>query len=117
MKKIRLLKTEAFAVGKYIRISPTKIRRILRQIQGRSYTDALSLLKFLPYKGCAPILKVLQSAVSNAVCNNGLEKSRLKIKSAIVNQGPSLKRLRYCSKGRVDRIVRLTSTITIVVTV
>lgn len=116
MKKIRLLKNKAFAVGKYIRIPPTKIRRILKQIQGKSYINALILLKFLPYKGYNPVIKVLESAASNAAHNKGLKKSKLKIKSAFVNQGPSLKRLKYGSKGKVERIVKLTSMITIVVT-
>jgi large subunit ribosomal protein L22 len=117
MKKVRFLKDDVFAVARYLHVSPTKIRRILNQIRGKSYVDALSFLKFLPYKGCALVIKVLQSAVSNAVFNRGLEKSRLKIKSAFVDQGPSLKRLRYRAKGKADRIVRFTSTITIVVAV
>ena len=116
MKKIRLLKNKAYAIGKYIRIPPTKIRRVLKQIQGKSYINAVSLLKFLPYKSYDPIVKVLESAASNAVHLKGLKKSQLKIKSAFVNQGPSLKRLKYCSKGKVERIVKVTSIITIVVT-
>lgn len=116
MKKIRFLECDVFAVGRYLHVSPTKIRRILNQIRGLSYTDALSLLKFLPYKGCTLVIKVLQSAAANAVFNRGFEKSRLKVKSAFVDQGPSLKRLRYRAKGKADRIIRFTSTITIVLT-
>lgn len=47
------------AVAKYIRISPTKVRRVLDQIRGRSYQEALMILEFLPYKACDPIWKVL----------------------------------------------------------
>ena len=115
--KLHLLKNKSFAVGKYIRISPTKIRRILKQIQGKSYINALNTLKFLPYKGCNPVIKVLESPASNVVYNNGIKKSRLKIKSAVVNQSPSLKRLKYCSKRKAAQIVKSTSAITIVVTI
>jgi large subunit ribosomal protein L22 len=37
------------AVAKYIRMSPHKIRRVLDQIRGRSYQEALMILEFLPY--------------------------------------------------------------------
>jgi len=37
------------AVAKYIRISPHKVRRVINQIRGRSYQEALMILEFLPY--------------------------------------------------------------------
>lgn len=52
MKTISVQKNEALAVSKYVRMSPGKIRRVLRQIQGKSYKDALIILKFLPYASC-----------------------------------------------------------------
>ena len=36
------------AVAKYIRMSPNKVRRVLNQIRGRSYQEALMILEFLP---------------------------------------------------------------------
>ena len=66
MKTISLQSNEARAVSKYIRMSPSKIRRVLKQIQGKSYKDALILLNFLPYASCQPIIKVLRSAAANA---------------------------------------------------
>jgi large subunit ribosomal protein L22 len=114
MGEVPFLKNEVSAVVKYLHISPVKVRRILRCIQGRSYFEALSFLKFLPYKGCDLVIKVLQSAVSNAVENNQLEKSRLRIKSVFVDQGAALKRLRCRAKGKADRILKRTSTITII---
>ena len=35
------------AVAKYIRMSPHKIRRVIDQIQGRSYQEAIMKLKFM----------------------------------------------------------------------
>jgi large subunit ribosomal protein L22 len=47
-----LQNNEARAVSKYIRMSPSKVRRVLRQIQGKNYKDALILLEFMPYASC-----------------------------------------------------------------
>ena len=62
------------AVAKYIRISPTKVRRVLDQIRGRSYEEALMILEFLPYKASGPIWQVLNSAAANAENNLNLKK-------------------------------------------
>ena len=64
-----LQNNEVKAVSKYIRMSPSKVRRVLRQIQGKSYKDALILLEFMPYASCEPIIKVLRSAAANARTN------------------------------------------------
>jgi len=45
-------KIEASAFSRYVRISPSKVRRILDQIRGRSSEEALMILKFMPYKAC-----------------------------------------------------------------
>jgi len=63
------------AVAKYIRMSPHKIRRVLDQIRGRSYQEALMILEFLPSDAGGPIWPVLHSAVANAKHNYGLKKS------------------------------------------
>ena len=57
------------AVAKYIRMSPFKVRRVLDQIRGRSYQEALMMLEFMPYRSCGPIWQVLHSAAANAQNN------------------------------------------------
>jgi large subunit ribosomal protein L22 len=106
---------EVRAVSKYVRMSPSKIRRVLRQIQGKSYKDALILLEFMPYASCEPIIKVLRSAVANAKNNMNLDETDLIIKSAFADQGPVMKRFRPRAQGRAYRILKATSHITIVV--
>lgn len=66
----------AKAVAKYIRMSPTKVRRVLNQIRGCSYEEALILLEFLPYRACEPVWQVVQSAASNLEDKYGLNKKR-----------------------------------------
>jgi large subunit ribosomal protein L22 len=108
-------KNEIRAVSKYIRMSPSKIRRVLRQIQGRTYSEALLLLEFMPYTSCTQIVKVLRSAAANAKNNFGLDEETLTIKSAFADQGPTMKRFRPRAQGRAYRILKSTSHITIVI--
>ena len=109
-----LQNNEARAVSKYIRMSPSKVRRVLRQIQGKNYKDALILLEFMPYASCEPILKVLRSAAANAQNNMNLDEKSLFVKSAFADKGPVMKRFRQRAQGRAYRILKATSHITIV---
>ena len=109
-----LQNNEVKAVSKYIRMSPSKVRRVLRQIQGKSYRDALILLEFMPYASCEPIIKVLRSAAANARNNMNLDETNLVVKSAYADQGPVMKRFRPRAQGRAYRILKYTSHITIV---
>jgi large subunit ribosomal protein L22 len=103
----------AFATAKFVRMSPRKVRRVLDQIRGRSYRDALILLEFMPYRSCDPILKVLRSAVANAEHNKGFEKTELVVSLAYADAGPSLRRFRPRAQGRAFQIRKPTCHITI----
>ena len=102
------------AIGKYIRISPTKVRRVLDQIRGRSYQEALMILEFMPYRACGPIWQVLNSAAANAQNNLGLKKQNLIIKTIFADQGPALRRMRPRAKGRSYPIHKPTCHITVI---
>lgn len=105
----------AYAKARMIRMSPLKVRRVLNQIQGCSYEEALVLLRFLPYRACHPVAKVLKSAAANALNNYSIPRSYLEIDKAFVEQGPILKRIRPRAKGRMYPIKKRTSHICIVV--
>jgi len=109
---------ETFAISKYVRMSPGKVRRILRQIQGLYYYEAMTVLKFLPYSSCHPVIKVLHSAAANALHSKKFKQNQvtLRIKSAFVNKGPTLKRFLPRAQGRAYGILKRTSHITIVIT-
>ncbi len=104
---------EVRAVARYIRMSPFKVRRVLNQIRGRSYADALILLEFMPYSACEPVRKALRSAVANAENNNGFDPRDLVVSTAFADQGPTLKRFRPRAQGRAYRIRKRTCHITI----
>lgn len=106
-------KQEAKAIGRYIRMSPSKVRRVLDQIRGRSYKDALLLLEFMPYRACGPIWQIVQSAAANAQNNLNISKENLIISEAFANQGPSLKRLRPRAQGQGYQIKKPTCHISI----
>ena len=101
------------ATSKYIRISPTKINVIIAQIRGKSYKEALQILKYLPQKAGAIVWQTLYSAVSNATHNFDLEKEKLVITEAFVNQGPILKRMQPRARGKAYKIEKKISHITI----
>jgi large subunit ribosomal protein L22 len=109
-------KSEVYAIAKYIRMSPFKVRRVLKQIQGKSYKEALMILEFMPYAACKPVLQVLQSAGSNAQNNNGISKSDLIVHSTSSDAGPVLKRFRPRAQGRGFKIKKPTCHIKVVVT-
>ena len=107
--------TTAQAHGRYIRGSASKVRRVLDQIRGQTYRDALIMLEFMPYRSTGPITKVLRSAVANAENNLGLDPSSLVIKTASADMGPSMKRYRPRAQGRAFAIKKQTCHISIAV--
>jgi large subunit ribosomal protein L22 len=105
----------AFATARFIRMSPHKVRRVLDQVRGRSYREALIVLEFMPYRACEPVLKLLRSAVANAENNEGLDPADLIVSHASADQGPCLKRFRPRAQGRAYQIRKPTCHITIAV--
>nr|YP_009313343.1 Ribosomal protein L22 [Dichotomaria marginata]SCW21597.1 Ribosomal protein L22 [Dichotomaria marginata] len=101
------------ATSKYLRLSPYKVNRILNQIRGKTYPEAMLILQFMPYRGCINIRKILNSAACNAQHNYGMNKQNLKIKQAFVNKGPKLKRFQPRAQGRAFPIHKPTCHVTI----
>ena len=105
----------AFAIARFVRVTPMKARRVVDLVRGLDVDGALSLLKFAPQAASEPVYKVLESAVSNAVSGEGLDRSSLIITKALVDEGPTMKRFRPRAQGRASRIRKRTSHLTIVV--
>eukprot|EP00887_Chlorella_sp_A99_P004427 scaffold30.g4427.t1 len=91
---------EAVAHLRYVRSSPLKVRRVLDQIRGRNYEEAIMILEYMPYKACETVLKVLLSAGANAKNNLGLRKKYLVVSEATADGGPVLKRAQPRAQGR-----------------
>lgn len=104
----------AKAVAKYVRIAPRKARQVIDLIRGKKVSDAQTILKFTPRFAAEVIGKVLNSALANAENNHQLNRERLYISEAYVDQGPTMKRYMPRAQGRASLIHKRTSHITIV---
>ena len=106
---------EAKAIAKTVRISALKSRLVMRLINGKNVGDAMNILNNMNNKAARIIKKVLVSAVANAENNHNLDKTKLFVKEAYVNDGPVLKRSVPDSRGRIAKNDHRTSHVTVVV--
>lgn len=106
---------EVQAKVKNQRISAQKVRLIADEIRGNKVSRALDILAFSTKKSAALVKKVLESAISNAENNSGLDIDSLKVSKIFVDKGITLKRFRARAKGRGTRILKRTSHLTVVV--
>lgn len=105
----------AAAKARFVRMSPTKVRRIIDLVRGKSVEDALNILRWAPQAASEPVAKVIASAAANAQNNNGLDPATLVIATAYADEGPTAKRIRPRAQGRAYRIRKRTSHITVIV--
>ena len=106
---------EARAIAKGLRIPARKARLIVDLVRGKSVEEADRICRNYNSKAARLTLKVLTSAVANAENNLGLDKTKLYVSKAYVDEGQTLKRMKFGSRGHVDPIKKRTSHITIVV--
>ncbi len=106
---------EARAIAKNVKIAPRKARLVIDLVRGKDVKEADIILSNLNKEAARLIHKVLTSAVANAENNLGLDKENLFVKEAYINEGITLKRMKFGSRGHVDPIKKRTSHITIVV--
>jgi large subunit ribosomal protein L22 len=98
-----------------VRVSPSKARRVIDLVRGKSVAEALDILRWAPQAASEPVAKVIASAAANAQNNNGLDPSTLVVATVYADDGPTAKRIRPRAQGRAFRIRRRTSHITVVV--
>lgn len=101
----------------YYRVSPRKIRLVADLIKGKNVNEALHHLNFSVKKSSGAVVKLLESAISNAKNNFKVKDlENLYIKKISVDQGPVLKRYMPRARGSASPIKKRTSHITIVLT-
>lgn len=106
---------QATATSKFVRVSPRKARIVIDLIRGKKVDEARDILQFSERAISETVLKTLNSAVANAVNNQGMLESSLVVKTAVADEGPTLKRIRPRAKGSASRINKRTSHIKITV--
>jgi ribosomal protein L22 len=104
------------AQARYVRIAPRKARLVVDHIRGKSIDDARAILTHTPRGASEDVLKLLNSAVSNAENNHELLADELKIGKVFVDEGPTIKRYRPRALGRATPIHKRTSHMTVVLT-
>ena len=105
---------EARAIQRTVRQSARKMRLVIDQIRGRAVPEAYAILRFSKKHAAKQIHKVLKSAVANAEQralreNVALDVDGLRVRYAVVNEGPTLKRFGSAAMGRATPIMKRTS--------
>ena len=109
---------KAKAITRHIRQSPRKIRVVLNEVRGREVEDALNFLHFSKAKAATQIEKTVRSAVANLMnidSESEVNTAELHIKECYADGGPHMKRFRAASMGRIYKLNKPTSHLTIVV--
>ena len=106
---------EARAIAKTLLVSPFKARLTVDMIRGKNVSEALNILNNTNNKSARLTIKVLNSAIANAVNNNGAKVEDLYVKEARVDGGPVLKRHMFDSRSHIGHNDKRTSHIVIVV--
>jgi large subunit ribosomal protein L22 len=105
----------SYAIARRVRISPTKVRRVVDLVRGMDVSDALSTLRFTPQAASEPVYKVLASAAANAEQADSIKRADLYVSQAFVDEGVTMRRIRPRAKGSASRILKRSSQITVVV--
>ena len=110
------LNNTAYAIGKSIKSSQQKANLVLRSIRGLPIENAVNVLQFSRRRISNIILKILNSAISNAENNHQLDIDKLYVKEATVGKSMVLKRFRPRARGRAGKILKPFSRIKIELT-
>ena len=111
----RLKENEAMAVARRLRTGARKLNLVAGLIRGLPAEKALAQLKFSPRRIAGEVKKVLESAIANAENNHNLDVDRLVVAEAYVGKSLTMKRWRPRARGRMGRIIKPFSRITVVV--
>jgi len=106
---------EAKAVARMIRVSPQKLNLVAQMIRGKKVASALADLEFSRKRISTEVRKCLESAIANAENNHDLDVDDLVVAEASVGKALVIKRFSARGRGRVGRIFKPFSNLTIVV--
>lgn len=111
----RVSDNEAMAMVKHLRTSPQKLNLVAQTIRGKDAGKALIDLEFNNRRISQDVRKCLQSAISNAENNHGLDVDRLYVAEAFVGKDLVMKRFRPRARGRAAAILKPFSRLTVIV--
>ena len=111
----KLAGNEAKAVTRMLRVSPQKLNLVAQMIRGRGVSQALADLTFSRKRIAREVKKTLESAIANAENNHDLDVDSLVVSEAYVGKNLVMRRFRPSARGRVGRITKPISQLTVVV--
>ena len=99
--------------------SPRKMRLVADLVRGVEVNRALDILKYTKKEASIRLEKLIRSAIANWEAKNEedrkeLENGNICVKTIMVGQGRSLKRIRTAPQGRAARIRKRSNHVTIV---
>jgi large subunit ribosomal protein L22 len=97
-----------------VRVSPRKARLVVDAVRGKRVMDAIALTRFMPQKTAADVGKLLQSVAASAENNYDMDPEDLWIKAIYADDGPSFRRFKAKARGRVGRIIRRNTHLTVI---
>lgn len=97
---------DVHAIYKNFRMSPQKVREVVRQVQGMNAVQALEVLRFVPRKSARAVAKTLQSALANAENNHGLKPASLRVKGAFAQTAGQFRRFQPKARGSAGPIIK-----------
>ncbi len=97
------------AIIRNVHISSRKGKLVVDLIRGKKVNEALRILDSTNKKAAPIIKKLLNSAISNAMNNHGMNGSSLYIYEIFANEGPTMKRIMARAKGSADTIFKRTT--------
>ena len=106
---------EVRAIATDVGASTKRLKPIMDLIRGKRVSDALDTLGLLQSPWARTVTKVVKSAVANAENNLLLDSGSLVIVKIVADQARSQKRFRPRARGRIGRIIKRSSHITVVV--
>src|SRR5881397_193870 len=106
---------EAKAVARMLRVSPQKLNLVAQLIRGKKVSMALADLEFSRKRIARDVRKCLESAIANAENNHDLDVDDLIVAEAHVGKAMVLKRFSPRGRGKIGRIMKPFSHLTIVV--
>jgi large subunit ribosomal protein L22 len=107
---------EVQAILRNFRMSPQKVREVVRQIQGMNAQEALATLKYVPRKSARAVAKTLASAIANAENNHQLKPETLRVHRAYAQTAGSIKRFTPKARGSAGPIIKRSCHIKIILT-
>jgi large subunit ribosomal protein L22 len=97
-----------------VRVSPRKARLVVDAVRGKRVLDAIALTRFMPQKTAVDVGKLLRSVAANAENNYDMDPEDLWIKAIYADDGPSFRRFKAKARGRVGRIIRRNTHLTVI---